>query len=163
MAVTIGRSLMLAMGVCVTLLVSQPLRGDVPVDPDALKDPAAEERARDLMKAIRCLVCQNQSIEDSNAEIAQSLRALVRERVSAGETDDQIKSYLVDRYGDWVMLKPPVDSRTFLLWGSPFLLVAAGVATILIRRRSSPAPSAPVALSREEEEEVARLMGDAGD
>ncbi len=142
------------------LLPLYALMADVPVDPDALKDPVAEERARSLMKEVRCLVCQNQSIEDSNAEIAKSLRTLVRDRVAAGESDDQIKAYLVEKYGDWVMLKPPLDGRTLFLWGSPFLLGLGGLAIILLRRRTAPKMVPAEALSAEDEQRVAELMGD---
>lgn len=103
-------------------------REAVPGNPEALDDPAEEARARALMTEIRCLVCQNQSIEDSDAELATDLRMIVREKIAEGLSDQQIKDWLVARYGDWVLLNPPLDMRTWFLWGSPFiLLVGAGI------------------------------------
>lgn len=118
------------------LVLSAPASGDVAVDPDALTDSDLEKRARTLMKEIRCLVCQNQSIEDSNAEIAISLRRLVREQVKAGRSNQAIKDFLVARYGDWVLLKPPVDTRTWFLWASPLLILGPAFVLIAFRRRT---------------------------
>lgn len=123
----------------------------VAVDEKPLDDPALEAQARALMKEIRCLQCQNQSIEDSNADIARDLRALIRERVALGDSPENVKAYLVDRYGDWVLLKPPVKSSTYFLWGSPFLVVAI-IAFLLMRRNQQTAPARPLS-----EEEQARL------
>src|SRR5690606_34587623 len=86
---------------------------------EPLPDPAQEQRAREISKSLRCLVCQNQSIEDSNATLAKDLRRIVRERVQAGDSDDQVREYLVARYGDWVLLKPPFNVRTAALWIGP--------------------------------------------
>ncbi|MBL4789153.1 MAG: cytochrome c-type biogenesis protein CcmH [Kordiimonadaceae bacterium] len=99
-----------------------------------LKDPAQEAVARELMKEIRCLVCQNQSIEDSNADLAKDLRDIVREQVALGSSPDQVRAYLVDRYGDWVLLKPPVNRLTWFLWGSPFLLLAGVLIAVVSSR-----------------------------
>lgn len=106
----------------------------VAVDERPLEDPVLEAQARALMKEIRCLVCQNQSIEDSNADLARDLRAIVRERVALGDTPENVRAYLVDRYGDWVLLKPPLKTSTYFLWASPFL-AALVFAVLLMRRR----------------------------
>ena len=95
------------------------------VQPDEImKDPALEARARALSTELRCLVCQNESIDDSSAPLARDLRLLVRERIAAGESNAQVKSFLVQRYGEFVLLKPPVSARTALLWAGPFLVLA---------------------------------------
>lgn len=127
----------------------------VAVDEKPLEDPAKEAVARELMKEIRCLVCQNQSIEDSNAELAKDLRQIVRERVALGDTPDNVRAYLVDRYGDWVLLEPPVNPSTYLLWGSPFLfLLLVGLAIFGALRKTAAAEP----LSDEEKARLAALM-----
>lgn len=127
----------------------------VAVDEKPLADPAQEALARSLMKEIRCLVCQNQSIEDSNADLAKDLRYIVRERVSLGDSPDNVRAYLVDRYGDWVLLEPPVNRSTLFLWGSPFLfLLLVGFGIVTARKRAaSPAP-----LSIEEQQKLKQLL-----
>lgn len=115
----------------------------VAVDEKPLEDPALEAQAREIMKEIRCLQCQNQSIEDSNAEIARDLRKLIRERVALGDSPENVKAYLVDRYGDWVLLKPPVKTSTYFLWGSPFLVVLI-IAALLVRRKQTTAATKPL-------------------
>lgn len=126
----------------------------VGVDETVLPDPAAEAAARDIMKEIRCLVCQNQSIEDSDADLARDLRQIVRERVAAGDDAPAVKAYLVDRYGEWVLLRPPFSARMALLWFAPALLVIAGGLFILVRLRRRRAPTAPQPL---DPAEAARL------
>ncbi|PDT05317.1 cytochrome c-type biogenesis protein CcmH [Rhizobium chutanense] len=109
------------------------------VNPDeVLADPALEARARALSAELRCMVCQNQSIDDSNADLAKDLRLLVRERITDGDSDDQVLNYIVSRYGEFVLLKPRVGAKTVLLWGAPVLLVLAGGLSLLLfaRRRS---------------------------
>jgi cytochrome c-type biogenesis protein CcmH/NrfF len=97
------------------------------VKPDEmLTDPALEARARALSEGLRCMVCQNQSIDESDADLARDLRILVRERLKAGETDKQVIDYIVSRYGEFVLLKPRFELRTLLLWGAPVLLLLAG-------------------------------------
>jgi cytochrome c-type biogenesis protein CcmH len=99
------------------------------VQPDeVLADPALEARARALSAELRCLVCQNQSIDDSNAPLARDLRLLVRERLKASDSDAQVMDYVVARYGDFVLLKPPVNSSTLILWATPFLALLAALA-----------------------------------
>lgn len=135
------------------LLVTVPVLG-VAVDEKPLEDPVKEAQARALMKEIRCLVCQNQSIEDSNADLAKDLRKLVRERIALGDTPDNVRAYLVDRYGDWVLLEPPVNQMTYLLWGSPFLfLLLVGVAVATSKKRAASAP-----LSEAEQARLAEIM-----
>jgi cytochrome c-type biogenesis protein CcmH len=113
------------------------------VDPDErLADPALEARARAISAELRCLVCQNQSIDDSNAPLARDLRLLVRERLSAGSTDAQVMRYIVDRYGEFVLLRPPFGLHTAILWLGPLALLA-GVAFMLLQRaRNRPATAA---------------------
>lgn len=130
------------------------------VNPDEkLSDPALEARARELSKDIRCLVCQNQSIDDSNAGLARDLRIIVRERLVEGDTNQQVLDYLVDRYGDFVLLDPPMKSTTWLLWFSPVIVLGlGGIATVtyLMGRRRPEEAASP--LSEEERAELDRLM-----
>jgi cytochrome c-type biogenesis protein CcmH len=103
-----------------------------------LSDPVLEKRAQGLHKEIRCLVCQNQAISDSNAHLARQLRVIVRERLEAGDNNDDVKSYLVERYGDWVLMRPPLNASTLILWIAPFVILAfvlGGAAMFVIRRR----------------------------
>ena len=130
----------------------------VAVDEKPLADPLQEARARALMKEFRCLVCQNQSIEDSNAELAQDLRMIVRERVALGDSPDNVRAYMVDRYGDWVLLRPPLKASTYFLWGSPFLVVLIILLVVMGRRRSATATPQP--LSDDETARLARLLED---
>lgn len=140
-------------------LVALPPAADAALRPDELlEDPELEARARALGKELRCVVCQNQSIDDSNADLAQDFRRIVRERVMAGETDEQILRFMVDRYGEFVLLKPPVTAGTLILWGGPFavLLVGAGMAFATMRRRRQAVE--PDDLSPEERQRLARLL-----
>ncbi|WP_075290223.1 cytochrome c-type biogenesis protein [Pararhizobium arenae] len=108
------------------------------VNPDeVMKDPALEARARALSAQLRCMVCQNQSIDDSNAELAKDLRVLVRERIADGDSDDEVIAYVVSRYGEFVLLKPRFETKTLLLWGTPaaLLLIGAGVMFFAARRK----------------------------
>lgn len=123
----------------------------VAVDETPLDDPQAEARAREIMKGIRCLVCQNQSIEDSNADLAKDLRQIVRERVAAGDGEKEVHDFLRARYGDWVLLKPPLKGRTLLLWIGPFLILALGATGLLIASRRRAADGGPEHLSDEEQ------------
>ena len=135
------------------------------VQPDeVLKDPALEARARELSKDIRCLVCQNQSIDDSNADLARDLRVLVRERLTQGESNDQVMDYLVKRYGDFVLLRPPVKASTYLLWYGPiiiFIMGALGLFMFFRRRRAAPVMMA--ALSEDEQQRIEELLGSKSD
>ncbi|HYB54596.1 MAG TPA: cytochrome c-type biogenesis protein [Alphaproteobacteria bacterium] len=129
---------------------------------EMLADPKLEARARSISEELRCLVCQNQSIDESDADLAHDLRVLLRERLLAGDSDAQAIKYIVDRYGQFVLLKPPVEPATYALWLSPLLLVlfgAAGIAVYLRRRR---AQLEPAALSAAEEAELKRLIEEGG-
>ena len=127
------------------------------VQPDEqLADPALEARAREISAGLRCLVCQNQSIDDSDAPLARDLRILVRERLTAGDSDAAVRDYLVARYGDFILLKPPFEAGTLLLWLTPVL--ALGVGAFVALRRFRRARPAAESLSEEEETELARLM-----
>lgn len=139
--------------------------GALPADatnPDErLDNPALEARARDLSKELRCLVCQNQSIDDSNADHARDMRVLVRERLLAGDTDDEVLTYLTDRYGAFVRLRPPVTSSTVLLWGLPALVVALALLGFGLYLRSRRAAATPEAgLSADEEAELNAILKD---
>lgn len=127
-----------------------------------LADPAAEARARVISKDLRCLVCQNQSIEESNAPLARDLRRLVRERIAAGDSDQGVREYLVARYGEWVLLTPRFNERTLLLWLGPLLLLIAGGAVVIglhrRNRKAIAAQTAPMPLSPEESRRVAELL-----
>ena len=128
---------------------------------EMLANPKQEARARTIGKELRCLVCQNESIDDSDADLAHDLRVLVRQRIVAGDSDAQVKQYIVARYGNYVLLKPPFDMETYLLWFGPlvFLLCAAGVVTIYYRRLATSAvETAP--LSADERDRVSALIGD---
>lgn len=138
-------------------LLWAPLALAVAVDVERLPDPAQEAQARALMKQLRCLVCQNQSIEDSNADMARDLRHLVREQVAAGKQPEEIKTYVVQRYGDWVLLRPPVEARTWLLWGTPAIALLGGAVLVALRLRRKPVETAP--LSEEERRALRDLAG----
>jgi cytochrome c-type biogenesis protein CcmH len=134
------------------------------VRPDEmLKDPALEARARNLSEELRCMVCQNQSIDDSEAPLAHDLRVLVRQRLQAGDTDKQVLDFLVARYGDFVLLRPPLKPETLLLWGLPPLALIAGLGGLfLLARRRTAVPTQPEALSHEERAKLAELTESGG-
>ncbi|MEC8135711.1 MAG: cytochrome c-type biogenesis protein [Pseudomonadota bacterium] len=143
---------------CVFLL---PVGGTIAVQPnEVLKDSELEARARNLSKDIRCLVCQNQSIDDSNAGLARDLRVLVRERLSEGDSDEQILDFLVKRYGDFVLLKPPVKASTYALWYGPIVIFVLGVIGLVVfmRGRRPTAAIQPAALSEDEERRISALL-----
>jgi cytochrome c-type biogenesis protein CcmH len=129
---------------------------------EMLKDPALEARARALSEQLRCLVCQNESIDDSNADLAHDLRVLVRQRLVAGDTDRQVLDYIVARYGEFVLLKPRFDLRNAALWGTPVVLLVAGGAFMLAgarrRRRRAVAP-----LSEQEKAELDAILAQTRD
>jgi len=130
------------------------------VTPDEiLKDPALEARARHLSQELRCMVCQNQSIDDSDAPLAHDLRVLVRERLSAGDSDHQVLDFLVARYGDFVLLKPPLQQDTLLLWGLPPAALLAGLAALLLMARRRRAVNLQTsALSAAEQRKLTTLV-----
>ena len=130
---------------------------------EELDDPVLEARAREISKELRCLVCQNQSIDDSNAGLAKDLRLLVRERLVAGDSDRQVRDYVVARYGDYVLLKPPFKPSTYALWLGPglmLLLAGAGV-VVFLRRQSRRPPTAEAPLDDDERRRLAAMLDDA--
>ncbi|GGH18548.1 cytochrome c-type biogenesis protein CcmH [Cribrihabitans marinus] len=129
------------------------------VEPDEiLDDPALEARAREISKDLRCVVCQNQDIDSSNAGVARDLRLLVRERLVAGDTDAEVIEYVRARYGDYVLLKPPFKPETYALWLAPALLVLFGVGTVIVVLRSSRKRQVAERLSEEDERLVAEIL-----
>ncbi|MDA1099815.1 MAG: cytochrome c-type biogenesis protein CcmH [Proteobacteria bacterium] len=151
------RSLLLALCLLGSVAPAWSIAVDTPLD-----DPVLEARARAIHKQLRCLVCQNQSIEDSNATLARDLRVLVRERITAGDSDDAALSFIVDRYGDWVLLQPPVKSGTMVLWLGPALFLILAIVSIAVwyRRRPSPVVAATTPLSADEQARLKALLGD---
>ena len=133
------------------------------VTPDRpLADATLEARARKLMKEIRCVVCQSQSIDESEAGIAHDMRQIVRDQIAAGKTDSEIRTYLTDRYGDFVLLNPPFKAVTLVLWLGPFALIAlAGFGIFMFYRRSS--ATAAATLTPAERERVAAFLKDGGE
>jgi cytochrome c-type biogenesis protein CcmH len=127
---------------------------------EALKDPGLEARARRISAELRCVVCQNQSIDDSNAPLARDLRLLVRERLTAGDSDKAVLGYVVERYGEFVLLRPPLGAHTIVLWLAPALLLAAAAALLWRMSWSSTAVqrASPAALSDEEQRRLAMLL-----
>ena len=137
------------------LLLALPAWGAVGDPNERLPDLAKEALAREIGRELRCLVCQNQSIEDSDAQLARDLRRLVRERVAAGEDSAAVIRFVHDRYGDFVLLRPPVTAATMLLWATPVLALGGGIAVIMFRRRRAMAEAA--ALSPDEAKRLAEL------
>ena len=121
---------------------------------DRLPDPAQEARARHIMQDVRCLVCQNESIDDSEADLAADLRKLVREQVAAGKSDAEVKRYLTARYGEFVLLTPAFNWMNLALWGAPFVVVVAGAGLLVSRLRNRPTETE---LSAEEADRVRQL------
>lgn len=133
------------------------------VQPDEiLPNPALEQRARSISGGLRCLVCQNQSIDDSDAPLARDLRILVRERLVAGDDDKAVVDFVVARYGDFVLLRPPLNAHTLLLWGAPFLIFLGGAAFVWRRgrQRAGEESAMPAPLTDEERNRVDRLLRD---
>ena len=133
------------------------------VQPDeVLNDAALETRARNLSRELRCMVCQNQSIDDSEAPLARDLRLLVRERLTKGDSDQQVLDFLVARYGEFVLLKPPFEKHTLVLWGLPPLVLVGGLLWLWTRaRRHGSRHQAPDALNQEEERRLSTLVDPA--
>jgi cytochrome c-type biogenesis protein CcmH len=128
------------------------------VQPDEqLSDPTLEVRARDISAGLRCLVCQNQSIDDSDAPLARDLRILVRQRLEAGDSDAEVRDYLVARYGDFILLRPPFEASTLLLWLTPLLVLGAG-AVVVVRQFRQARPRRVEGLSDSEEEALSHLV-----
>ena len=146
------------------LALTMPLPGPaLAVQPDeVLDDPVLEARARELSKGLRCLVCRNEAIDESNADLARDMRLLVRERLVEGDTDDTVITFIVDRYGEYVLLQPTLTGSNIALWlaGPAMLLAGGGIAAVYLRRRRMrPEPDA-AALSAEEQARLKDLLGD---
>ncbi len=141
------------------LLALAPVISAHAVQPDeVLADAALEARARKISAELRCMVCQNQSIDDSDAQLARDLRILVRERLVAGDTDEEVFAYVVARYGEFVLLKPTFSVRNALLWATPALILLAGSGFLLMRRRAAASTSGN--LSEAEEARLREIMRD---
>jgi cytochrome c-type biogenesis protein CcmH len=150
------RRLILALCLVVTPAAAWAVQPD-----EILKDPKLETRAREISTELRCLVCQNQSIDDSDAPLARDLRIIVRERLQAGDSDTEVRDYLVRRYGDFILLRPPFRTGTLLLWLTPaaVLLLGAGALLLIARRRREPESEAE--LTEAERQRIAAIVGEA--
>ncbi|MFO1102708.1 MAG: cytochrome c-type biogenesis protein [Methylocystis sp.] len=145
------------MGALFALLLL-PLTAHAVTPGEMLADPALEARAREITKELRCLVCQNQSIDDSDASLAQDLRVLVREKLQEGMSDAQVRDYVHSRYGDFVLLRPPMKPGTLLLWSAPAIALLAGAAAVWMAvRRNRGAPSLAANLTGEEKARLEKL------
>jgi len=143
---------------CFLMMLVPGLAGAVEPS-ERLADPALEARARALSQTLRCLVCQNESIDESDASLAHDIRVLLRERLLAGDSDAAARQFIVARYGDFVLLKPPLEPATLVLWFAPVLvLVAGGLGVVVYLRRRLKEEEAP--LSEAERERLARLLGE---
>ncbi|MCM2477616.1 cytochrome c-type biogenesis protein CcmH [Rhizobium sp. CG5] len=140
------------------MLLFTPLAAHA-VNPDEiLADPKLEERARNLSAQLRCMVCQNQSIDDSNAELARDLRLIVRQRIVDGDSDQDVIQYVVSRYGEFVLLKPRVSAKTIALWGTPVVMLLIGLAVMVgFARRRNRRPATAV-LTPDEEARLEKLL-----
>lgn len=148
----------LVLGMVCALLVAGPVAAVLPEE--QMSDPALEARARDISRELRCVVCQNQSIDDSDAPLAADLRAIVRERLAAGDTDEEVMAFIVARYGSFVLLKPPIDLQTILLWSAPLVvLIPGGLALFFyLRRRGRAGAAEPLPLTAEERGRLSALL-----
>lgn len=145
MSVSHARALLIAVALSCLAATSAPA-----VQPDeVLPDARMEARARALSAELRCMVCQNQSIDDSDAPLAKDLRVLVRQRLLAGDSDEEVLDYLVARYGQFVLLRPRLEPQTLILWGTPVLLLLAGGTFLLLSRRRETPGSAPLSAAEE--------------
>jgi cytochrome c-type biogenesis protein CcmH len=149
------KRLLLALLLAVAAFPASAIRPD-----EILADPALESRARHLGKELRCLVCQNQSIDDSEADLARDLRRLVRERLVAGDSDPAIRRFLVDRYGDFVRLDPPLRLATAILWFGPGVLLALGIIGIVVFLRRRPVALTPDALDPTDRARLERVLAE---
>lgn len=153
------RILLGAFAILLPVLAAAPA---LAVNPDEmLSNPVLEERAREISKELRCLVCQNQSIDDSDAELARDLRILVRERLVAGDDNQEVIDYIVARYGDYVLLNPPLKPETYILWASPVVLVVLALLAVFAfyRRKQRDGSPASASLSKDEQKRLDELLG----
>ena len=139
------------------MLALAPMAAQAVQPDEVLSDPAAEARAREISKGLRCLVCRNENIDDSNAELARDLRLLVRERITAGDSDAEVIAFVTDRYGEYVLLNPLTGGSNWVLWGAGpvMLILALGIGLTYLRRRST---ATEAALSREEEDRLKQIL-----
>ena len=144
-----------------SLLAASPV---LAVQPDeVLKDPTLEARARSISAGLRCLVCQNQSIDDSDAPLARDLRLVVRDKLKSGASDQEVRDFLVARYGEFVLLKPSFSGKNLILWLAPFAVLLAGGAVVWTNARKRAATAgAPAPLSAEEQAELDKVLGKEG-
>lgn len=150
--------------VAALLLVFSIASGGFAVQPDEiLDDSGLEERARLISRDLRCLVCQNQSIDDSDAQLARDLRILVRERLVAGDSNREVIDFVVDRYGEFVLLRPQLSIRNLLLWSAPVLILVVGGFLVLRRFRKNATVGAGNSLTEEEQIALAKILGDRED
>lgn len=151
------------LGLFCAVLIAGPVAAVLPEE--QLVDPVLEARAREISRELRCVVCQNQSIDDSDAPLAADLRAIVRERLTAGDTNEEVMAYIVARYGSFVLLKPPLELQTILLWTAPLLVLIPGGfgVALYLRRRGRTGAADPAPLSDEERRTLAAILkaGDA--
>lgn len=155
------KRLLPALAIALALCFAAPSPSFAGPQPDEiLEDAALERRAREISAGLRCLVCQNQSIDDSNAPLARDLRVLVRERLVEGDSDAEVEAFVVARYGEFVLLRPPVNAQTLILWGSPALVLIAGALGIFIalRRRRGTVREGVVALTPEEQAALDEIL-----
>ena len=149
----------LRLALAAALILGAAAAGAVQPD-EVMKDPALEARARSLSAELRCMVCQNQSIDDSDASLARDIRLLIRDRIAGGDSNDTVRGFLVSRNGDFILLKPPFELDTLLLWlSAPLTLALGGLGLWAASRRSRPATPA---LSAEEETQLAQIAGGDG-
>lgn len=152
----LATALIIAMLVCSSAFAVEP--------DEILSDLALEARARSISGGLRCLVCQNQSIDDSNAPLARDLRLLVRDRLKAGDSDEDVRAYIVSRYGEFVLLRPPLNIRTVLLWLAPLLVLLAAITIavrVFVRRQPSSGRTGAPTLTGVEEEKLRALLAEA--
>jgi cytochrome c-type biogenesis protein CcmH len=128
---------------------------------ERLADPGQEARARAISKVLRCVVCQNESIDESGADLAHDIRVLLRQRIAAGDSDAQAIQYIVDRYGQFVLLKPPIEPATYILWFGPPLLLLGGAAGLMARARRRRSTAAPAPLNGEERARLDAMLKDS--
>lgn len=147
-------------GLIVAILLFAPVLSSWAVEPsEMLDDPVLEQRAREISKGLRCLVCQNQAIDESNAELASDLRIIVRERLVAGDSDEETVNYIVARYGDWVLLNPPFKMTTLALWLGPLGIVGfAGLFYFKFLRRRPDVSAAALPLNEEENSRLEKIL-----
>lgn len=146
--------------ILILALLATPLAA---VQPDeVLDDPVLEQRARTISEDLRCMVCQNESIDESNAPLARDMRLLVRERLVAGDTDDEVRAFVVERYGEFALFNPPVTGANWILWGAgpAMLLIGALIAGLYLRGRAGARPASDENLSSEEQARLKALLGD---